>query len=992
MDRRTSLEKGVCLNFPGMQCTIESLAGKGSNAVVYLGSYPDEQRPDLHHRVLIKELFPYHPRGAVYRDGEGDICFDEDGEDTMRLHRTSFGRGNEVHIRLQGSHPENFDFNINTFSMHQTLYSVLGFSGGRSLDKELDMPGAGKIPLTVHIRRMLGALNVLEAFHESGYLHLDISPDNILLLGDGKKERVSLIDYNSVHTLEEIRKGNALYYSEKEGYTAPEVRRGRLPYIGSATDLYSLTAVFYRCITGRSLTAMQMVSQSVPDLSDAKCIKGMPDTILSMLHHIMRRGLASSSRRRYQNVAAMRQDLEELQDRIDGKGITHWALWETGRAGILHTVKANPALGYIREEEKVYPIAGTQKDGKFVTLDELFQSVMMSEGGPAVLLGSGGMGKTTALLRMAYLQRPHYSGAEPAVIYISLYGWNDSGSDYIQNKILENLRFKPETDSMETAKHELLRLLSSPFHTSWGERPKLLLLLDGFNEASGDLSLLVKEISGLSELSGLKMLLTSRSPVTGLDFPEIELRHLEESEVTAILTKNGILPPENQDFVQLLRTPMMLSIFIKTVLDGEKQLLIAPEEQAPQQQLLSRYLSAMLEKEAKDALEDSPRKWAAEAAVYYVLPEMADYFKTRGTALSDQELLPLLQKCWRRLAGRDMTAVFPQWIGHLSDIRCNAGTAEEWYGLMVHGILWRRLGLIIRGEDGKYRIVHQLIEEYLAEICRQFGHRFVRRQRLRGGIIALACLLLTGAFWKWAYLPYQASHIQEEVKVPYDEALSETVLSLGFQTYANLARQYEGVIKILECLQEEEPDENEYERGILEFNTVLSNTSANYTERARSYTDSLMDTGEVMPWSKEPLDAQDYADFISLPAGRAEDYRKYVEILKQLKEDQELWEEFGEGYVDAFAQAVRSDASITGKYYKILIEPELDAMEKSKRQEDQDRFRQYSSAGADYPKQNEITQDSGEYPLEQYERNAVDAWREFRANWAIDLIEEKTEK
>lgn len=81
------------------------------------------------------------------------------------------------------------------------------------------------------------------------------------------------------------------------------------------------------------------------------------------------------------------------------------------------------------------------------------------------------------------------------------------------------------------------------------------------------------------------MLLTSRSPVTGLDFQEMELRHLEESEVTAILTKNGILPPENQDFVQLLRTPMMLSIFIKTVLDGEKQLLIAPEEQAPQKSL-----------------------------------------------------------------------------------------------------------------------------------------------------------------------------------------------------------------------------------------------------------------------------------------------------------------------------------------------------------------------------------------------------------------------
>ena len=991
MDRRTLLKQGACLNFPGMQCTIESLEGKGSNAVVYQGSYPDGQQPGLRHRVLVRELFPYHPGGAVYRDGEDNICFDEDGEETMRLHRRSFGRGNEVHIRLQGSHPENFDFNINTFSLHHTLYSVLGFSGGRTLDKELELQGTDRTPLTVHIRRMMGALNVLEAFHESGYLHLDISPDNILLIGEGRKERVSLIDYNSVHTLEEIRNGNSLYYSEKEGYTAPEIRGGRIPCIGPATDLYSLTAVFYRCITGRNLTAAQMVSQSAPDLSDAECVKGMPETILSMLHYIMRHGLASSGRRRYQNVPAMRRDLEELQDRIDGKGITHWALWEAGRAGILHTVKANPALEYIREEENVYPIAGTKEDGKTVTLTEMFEALRQSGGGPEMVLGSAGMGKTTALLRMAYLQKPRYSGAEPAIIYISLYGWHDSDGDYIKNKILENLRFKPETDSMETAKHELRRLLSSPSRTSWGERPRLLLLLDGLNEASGDLSLLVKEIMELSGLPGLKMLLTSRSPVTGLDFPKVKLRQLEESEVKAILAGSGILPPENQALLRLLRTPMMLSIFMKTALDGEKQPLMDPQEQDPKKQLLSRYLSAMLEKEEKDTPEDSPGKWAAEAAIYYLLPEMAEYFNKRGTALSDQEILPLVEKCWRRLSKRDMTAVFPQWIGHLSDIRGGAENAEEWYGRMVHGILWRRLGLLICGEDGKYRIVHQLIEEYLAETCRQFEKRFARRQRVRGVIAAFMCILLAGVSWKWVYLPYQASHVQEDAREPYDEALADTVLSTALQTYANLARQYEGVTKILECLQEEEPDENEYERSILEFDSAISTTSADHSERARSYADSLPDTGEVMPWSKKPLDADGFADFVSLPAARADEYQKYVEILKQLKEDQELWEEFGESYVDDFAKAVESDAYVNGKYYNILIKPELDAMESSDSEEDRDRFRQYASAGADYPKQNEITQNS-EDTIVQYERNAKVALRNFRENWSNGLIKKKQEK
>ena len=84
---------------------------------------------------------------------------------------------------------------------------------------------------------------------------------------------------------------------------------------------------------------------------------------------------------------------------------------------------------------------------------------------------------------MAYLQDIRYSAASPAVIYISLYGWNNSGGDYIVNKILESLRFKPETSSIETARYELIRLLSAPIYSRFGERPKVLLLLDGWNEA-----------------------------------------------------------------------------------------------------------------------------------------------------------------------------------------------------------------------------------------------------------------------------------------------------------------------------------------------------------------------------------------------------------------------------------------------------------------------------------------------------------------------------
>lgn len=152
MDSRKCLENGANLQFPGMNCTIESLVGKGSNAIVYLASYPDQHQPGLYHLILVKELFPYHPGGAIYRDGRDDICCEADGEDTMRLHRISFVRGNEVHLRMQNSRPGDFDLNINTFSCHRTLYTVMGFSGGRSLEDELGRTGAVRLSLTESFR------------------------------------------------------------------------------------------------------------------------------------------------------------------------------------------------------------------------------------------------------------------------------------------------------------------------------------------------------------------------------------------------------------------------------------------------------------------------------------------------------------------------------------------------------------------------------------------------------------------------------------------------------------------------------------------------------------------------------------------------------------------------------------------------------------------------------------------------------------------------
>ena len=782
MNERNVLKAGTILPFPGMECEIDSVVGCGSNAIVYCGHYHDQQNGRLVHQVLVKELFPYDPNGKIYRDQQGNICVEPEAQDAMEQHRFSFIRGNEIHIRLLMQHPGEIDTNINTFEWNHTLYSMLGFSGGRSLEKELQ---SGKNhSLQGLVKWIREALEVLEAFHTSGYLHLDISPDNILLIGQGKKERVTLIDYNSVHTLAEIREGDFVYYSAKEGYTAPEIRGKKKREIGFWSDLYAMTAVFYTCLTGEPMTVMQSVWKSVPDISGAECLQGCPSTVISMVRRILKKGLETIPQRRYQSAAQMLTDLEELEDRIEGKGITHWALWETGRAKVIKTIKENTALGYICEKEKLYPLRGTTESGEQVSLTDTEFLYGIENRKPLFLIGSGGMGKTTALLRMGYHQRKKYSPADPAIIYISLFDWKDSGDTYIRDRILENLRFKSQTDSMETARHELIRLLSEPIRTKRGDRPVLILLLDGVNEASGDTGPLQKEINELALLGGIQLVVTSRSEMTGFECQRIVLERLKREEVRKALAEQGILAPENMELLELLHVPMLLSMFIDTALAEKKQLRIDTKEE-----LLSKYFDALLEKEVRRLPESSQECWGIQAAVHYVLPEIAALSRRYGRAVSDTELLKLMEECYKELGKKPLTAVFPQWIGHVSDMKMGAEDADSWYGKVILEFLWKRLGLIVREDQGNFRILHQMVEEYLVDRSVQFHKEFdfmkrkTRNWRILGissGSALLVIMTLIG------FLAYN-SNMLHKLDMQQKETLKNESVQLAYASGIDLA-------------------------------------------------------------------------------------------------------------------------------------------------------------------------------------------------------------
>ena len=789
MDNRTLLSKNAKLIFPGMECIIEETAGMGSNVIAYTGRYRDHQNPDLAHRVLIRELFPYDPQGGITRESDGKLKIDQPSRSLYDFNRTTFLRGNEVHVRLSESMPADLDMNINTFEYNNTLYSILSYMGGRTLEEELKKlsgkagkhrRGSGNNPggvpqaafsqtenLLRVIRIIRGALLVLQSFHEAGYLHLDISPDNIILAGEGEKERVTLIDYNSVHTMREIRGRQAVYYSMKEGYTAPEVRMGNVSKIREWTDLYSMTAVLYRCLIGTKLSPLQTIRNDLVTVSDenSRLLTGCPESALSMLRHILRKGLAVTPEKRYRRTSRMLEDLTELEDRITGRGITHWALWESGRKNISRALQENTALDYIRNPDKIYPLFAETEDGRKVSLlrDNLFGS------SPILLLGGGGMGKTTALFRLSCRQKSRYSADSMAVYYVSLYGYRDNDPHYICDHLLESLKFKPHTDSMESARRELMQLLdrplmampkaghrdplkkhrgepvpkeSDPFREkaeSPNHPPAFLLLLDGLNEASGDTTSLLEEIHTLSALAGVQIILTGRSDPGDPSFQRLVLCRLDHAEIRRILAEEGILPPENMEILDLLSFPMMLSMYIRTVQSGEKQLRLGSREQ-----LLKDYFDAILEKERRGLPAEGNYFMGIEAAVRYLLPEIAALAAEKQRALTSEEMFSAAEKCYKELSGRVLTIIYPEWIGHTAQLRLEAESADEWYGKAILEILWKRLGLLVRDERGDFRLLHQILEEYLAGRSKIFHEKFdreKRRQKTWWGFIVMTVIL-----------------------------------------------------------------------------------------------------------------------------------------------------------------------------------------------------------------------------------------------------------
>ena len=895
MDSRKALTEGTILNFPGMSCVIEEEIGRGSNAIVYKGSYEDAANQNQRHHVLIKELFPLHKQGKIFRLDDGSIHVDSEGLETFQIHRRSFEAGNKAHLKLLEACPEQIGANLNTFHFNSTLYTVLGLSGGRSLDSLQRTPANSLRSCAV---RMLCILNALEVFHHNKLAHLDVSPDNIILVGNDSQERALLIDYNSTIPIGLRAQADSIVFSIKEGYTAPEVQAGLLSKIGFASDMYSVTAVFYRLLTGQAITNFQMIMRTAPrDVLKSPCLQDVPDTVQIWLQKIMAKGLRTIPEKRYQSAEQMRTDLHELIDRINGIGITHWALWEAGRKQADKMVRDNPSLSFINDQESLFP-SMIDDGGGIYPSDEYIRNSADN----IILLGAGGMGKTTALLRLAFSGNAHYSEDQTAIMYLPLYGWQQGDNLYIINSILESLHFRTETHSFEDARKVLYEILDRPINTRKGIRPVLLLLLDGLNELSGDTKPLIDEIIKLSSMRGLRILVSGRTDETALPFVHVHMSELTEETIRQNLLKEGLSYPEAADMQNILRIPLMLSMYLSSGRITGRQVRVNSADE-----LMKAYLDALKDKVLRELPDETERRWQIEAAIDLVMPGISAEIHKRKRALDDRELLPVVEKCFRVITGPLSRRFFPKWIGRTSAIRGSAKNSEEWYGQIVHGLLWKNLGLIIRDRMGRYMISHQMIEEYFLVLEKENR----RKMRSYHGLIAV----LTAIFFAclgWAVKGYV-------MPAPYNEKYAESIIEHSLAAYVNAGQQYEHLLALTECAVNT-PQQFQTQ---LSFSKHTASFIPTFGQEILVYLDDMMKSGQVMPWSGKPMDQAACRELLTLSETRKEEYNFYEAVLEFVMTDETARRLYSSQYPPLLKKLLEIDAQIASELFNIVCYPHM---------------------------------------------------------------------
>ncbi len=467
MKTRTPLEKGYILHLSEHDLIIDDIIGFGGGSIVYNAHYVDRQY--VFHRLRIKELFPQNT--DCFRLDDGSLSGQIPEKYISRFKNAACVQKN---IRLIDNLTNSTFALSDIVQTNNTLYSVMDYLNGICLNDLILSNIQDFLKIIYQV-----AKNII-SYHENGFLHLDIKPENIYCLKTAAEYKALLFDFDSIINKSDLITQNVTIISSK-GYSAPELTNKAK--ISEKSDYFSIGAIIFEKVFGRKPDIITDCSSfSDWDIDEASSILfGTDETFFNELCTFFKKTLCIYIEDRFETGEELLDSLKKLIDLSDVK------------------------IPYL---EQHFSTPFNMFIGRTQELTQIEHALTMSNN--VILSGLGGNGKSTLATQYAKIHKNEYD----TIIFAQ---YSDSFTSLLCNDNIFSIanfsRKNGESDAKYyNRKMECFKSLCSS---------KLLLIIDNCNEFVDEQ---IKEWFNLP----CKKIITTRSTKTFENAISIDIYGLNE--------------------------------------------------------------------------------------------------------------------------------------------------------------------------------------------------------------------------------------------------------------------------------------------------------------------------------------------------------------------------------------------------------------------------------------------------------------------------------
>jgi len=465
------LSEGDILKTADREYKILQLIGRGAISVAYLAEC---QSGELSSKCILKEYNPLQENDFE----NGKIRFIRSGRKQNEIRQLTALNN----LTPPVSH---------IFEANGTAYIDIACYNGTTLDRlqNLTLQQITAICLTI--------AKTVKYYHESGYLCLDLKPENIFILqnhsDDTVTQLVEFIDFDSIRETDKVLSDTVISYTK--GWSAPEQLN---PYsvrkISKSSDIYTMGEIIFYLVFGRHSNENEHRGFSKYPFEECEKyqIQLVRPDIQSILTKLFRNTIRSSVSNRFQNMDEAVNLLEKLCIELERKD-------------------------YIIP---IFPAVSPYFTGRNAELKAITEK--LKENHTLFMNGIGGIGKSTLIRNFISQNKTEYD----VIVYLEFEG-------NFQRTFSDDMQLQISTVSQqnnESAEDYFIRKMGH-FKRICGNR-KVLFVLDNY---SGKIT---KDLSRLMDC-GYDTVIISRNQPPKNSYASMEINAIADiSEIYKLITLN----------------------------------------------------------------------------------------------------------------------------------------------------------------------------------------------------------------------------------------------------------------------------------------------------------------------------------------------------------------------------------------------------------------------------------------------------------------------